>query len=506
VTARAFDGAGIGRELTPPATTSSDGSFSLNLGDYRGTVLLSVSGNDSATYRDLATGQEVPISDRVIYRALVDAPTDSRVAITPLTEMATYGALMNDAMPTAIEMAATVVSESLLDPSVDLIHTIPADLSGPEGSSPAETYAATIAALSAMTTQDDTLPDIHAVTALYEHEMFPDPGIVYAASTDYQGKFSLLSLVEAGAWSTLGTGLRQPAAINPSGRSAATTANMIQFDPIPVDQGAYAGPDQGWTGAISDKGWVTDTTAYYTTTDQPCSTSDLGHLVWAYESAMSNLFSTWGITASDLGVEPGNRLDVMCTNQLGSGMGDSSGFRVAGYDLATAKRSPSDYYQLVKHELVHTIQGNLIAPTHTSPTHWWFAEGLATWLAGPDEMVASNEALANWESRVFPSQAPPLQNPISVTIPGDTPAAGFNPKTHTPWVVLEGYYPQFGRAVEYLMTPAPMGAGNTLDDVKAMYSLMGNGTSFTEAFDSTMNITEADFEARFDQIMAGFLR
>jgi len=504
VTAYEFVDGARGATVGLPSVTDNAGRFALDVGGHDGPLLIELTGSETATYLDLVTGEPRSLSVRVAYRTLIESASSGPVAITPFTELATYGALINGGTAEAIDLATTAVHQSLLDPGVDIFHTLPADLSGDTGSADAESYVAAIAGLSAVSTTDDGLPDVHAVTARYEHDIFPDPGVVFAAVTDFAGGISIGSLVASDSWGSFDNGLRQPVTISPAGSTDVASVTVVDVKSVPVDPSDYLGPTAGWSGAVSTVGWQTDSVGYFTTVDKQCSVGDIQHLVWAYETALANLMNTFDLDESDLGIGPDNRLSVMCTNQSGAGSGSPEGFRVVGYQRATSGRSPAEYYELVKHETVHTIQGILVRPA-LPKIHWWFSEGLAVWLAGPADPVPSYEALLAWPTRVTPPQ-PPIQNPISVIGPGSSPASDINPSTHMPWMVTEGYYPAFAGAVEYLMTPRPLGAGNTLADVKDLFAAVGRGTDFEQAFDSTMNITEAEFEVRFDEIMSQFLR
>ena len=66
------------------------------------------------------------------------------------------------------------------------------------------------------------------------------------------------------------------------------------------------------------------------------------------------------------------------------------------------------------------------------------------------------------------------------------------------------YYPAFSLAVRYLLDSR--GAGRTLLDVKAMFADMVNEGRFAPAFARTFGMTVAEYEQRFPDLIADYLR
>ena len=497
-----------GAQLGQAATTDAQSRFQINIGNYAGPILFELTSNAATKYLDEATGTQISMPQKTVYRTILASVPTNPVAITALTEMATYGALLNGGTAQAISDAYALVKDSFASAATDLVYTIPANLaSATPGTAAQENYAAILAALSVLPSVDPTSADLYDVVQTYERAMFADPGIMYPAVVDFGGGNTLASLVNAANWTALNNGLRQPAAFTPAGASAKATTTTVAATPVSVAGITYAGPQYNWTGPISGTGYQSANAVYFTTTNQPCTTSDMQHLIWAYEAALTNLLNDFGVTAAQLGISAANKLHVMCTNQIpvASGVGANAGFQVVGYSKnIAAGQEPDSYYKLVKHEMVHTFQAILSNPS-ASQEHRWFAEGLAVYLSG-QRLIGTNAALTAWKKQPVTAPAPAIQNPISVQVFGVSPALATNPATGLPYTTSQGYYPVFGRAVEYLLTPAPVGAGNTMADVKAIYQAMSGGSTFTQAFDARMNITEANFQTNFYTIMSQFLR
>lgn len=118
-----------GEELAR-AVTGDDGSYSADIGDYTGPVIIEVVGG---TYRDEATGEEVPL--KVPLRAaLAEAEGAVTAAVTPLTELAVSLAHRAGLSPEAIQAANDRFSQ-LLGEGRSIVATLPRDVmtEGAEG-------------------------------------------------------------------------------------------------------------------------------------------------------------------------------------------------------------------------------------------------------------------------------------------------------------------------------------------------------------------------------------
>lgn len=117
-------------EVLAKAVTGDDGSYSADIGDYTGPVIIEVVGG---TYRDEATGEEVPLK-MTLRAALAEAEGVVTAAVTPLTELAVSLAHRAGFTPDAIQAANDRFSQ-LLGEGRSIVETLPRDVmtEGAEG-------------------------------------------------------------------------------------------------------------------------------------------------------------------------------------------------------------------------------------------------------------------------------------------------------------------------------------------------------------------------------------
>jgi len=498
-----------GTQLGTVSTTNAQGGFQIDVGSYVGPILFELTGNGAATkYLDEATGTRITMPNKTVYRTILPSVPTKPVAITPLTEIATYGALLNGGTTQAINDAFTAVKESYAAATTDIAFTIPSDLVGVAGSAAQENYASILAMLAVLPSVDPATVDLFSEVQELSSSMFPERGIIIPGIVGGGGQ-TMASLVNPTNWAALNNGLRQPATINPAGTTTKATVTTTTSTSVSVAGITYAGPKFGWTGPISTTGYTSANAVYFTTTTQGCSAQDMQRLIWNYETALSNLFTDFGVTAAQMGISANNKLHVMCTNQVvvGSGAGAKTGFQVVGYAKNFAGgQSLISYYRLVKHEMVHTFQ-DILSQGKISLMDRWFSEGMAVFISG-QSIKATNAGLTTWKTQTVPAGYPAIINPISVGVFGSSPTTSLNTVLNNgnPFDTNQGYYNVYGTAIKYLLTPAPIGAGNTIADLKTVLTTMAGGSTFTQAFDATMNITKANFQTNFYTIMGTFLR
>jgi hypothetical protein len=199
---------------------------------------------------------------------------------------------------------------------------------------------------------------------------------------------------------------------------------------------------------------------------------------------------------------PDHTIDIFANKlqpYIGGGMAYEGGFVVPAWDasndwwLADSVR----YNNMVKHELMHVVQGLLIGPDYPleSPDAW-FTEGIAEYMAG-----AVTDTITRWSQvegwREAHAGLSGLGNPIGVHRYEELP----------PEILQSGeaytYYPYFELAFRYLVDPA--GGGKTLSDAKAIYFDIRSGTSFADAFAAHMGMTVPYYEAHFFDLMKSYL-
>ncbi|GAB6097499.1 hypothetical protein JCM14469_37530 [Desulfatiferula olefinivorans] len=141
----------VSTEAIASGTTENDGSYSLDLGDFSGTILLQI---EDGHYLDEASGLQIDLTTplRVIITGLNAGENVSNIAITPLTEIATRLAELGGLSARNINQANQSVSQ-LLGSSGHIVTTLPADVtdeSSQAASPEAMNYGLLLAAISQM--------------------------------------------------------------------------------------------------------------------------------------------------------------------------------------------------------------------------------------------------------------------------------------------------------------------------------------------------------------------
>jgi hypothetical protein len=148
-----------------------------------------------------------------------------------------------------------------------------------------------------------------------------------------------------------------------------------------------------------------------------------------------------------------------------------------------------NYRNTVKHELMHVLQFFLDAGVTGPLGEAWFVEGIAEYVSGGAYYhIESWQQVRDWRSDEL------HVNPLTIVRYWDEMPGGVDPGK---------YYPMFGLAVEYLLDAK--GEGRSLLDVKSMLTEMGQGSSFRSAFQAHMGISVESYQARFYDLIEGFL-
>ncbi|BAS68020.1 Ig-like domain-containing protein [Bathymodiolus septemdierum thioautotrophic gill symbiont] len=139
---------------------NANGSFTVNLGDYKGVVILKViDDNDGADYVDEATGAQVDLDITLL--AVVDASSGGsiKVVVTPVTTLAAQQAGVTESgdVPSETTLDATTVNAANKGVAnalglTDIINDIPVAMINTDGSSSSSSnaYGKVLAALSGM--------------------------------------------------------------------------------------------------------------------------------------------------------------------------------------------------------------------------------------------------------------------------------------------------------------------------------------------------------------------
>jgi len=162
-------------QLGTTQITTSTGKFSINIGTYTGLVMLVLSNpNSSATYIDEAKGKNIPMGANA-FRALVSAPINISVSITPLTEIITdatirkitAGATAQFAMAeSAAQIGAAFINQA------HPLYTTPMDIAAASiGTANSESYASSLAGLAIVAAAGNK--DLFTVAKTYANILFP---------------------------------------------------------------------------------------------------------------------------------------------------------------------------------------------------------------------------------------------------------------------------------------------------------------------------------------------
>lgn len=261
----------------------------------------------------------------------------------------------------------------------------------------------------------------------------------------------------------------------------------------------------GITTPFTDKDKVSDrayqTANFYILTNaQDRSSDEVLRQVGAFsEQALIELMDLFALTAEDLKINT-RRLTVYCNKLTPNqgGTGHSLGIEITALDapILDAMMTDSDYkfYKaLIKHELTHTIQGNLDGSSNgLNPfrVHRWFSEGLAVFasnnVTGADNTIGIDRFLSSHA------------NPISSRNYGDIPND-------------DEFYSYYGLGLRYLLTPQVVGgAGNTMLNLKKLLSDMAAGDDFEAAFTANFKkdgnpLTVEEFSTNFRSWVTDFL-
>lgn len=149
------------------------------------------------------------------------------------------------------------------------------------------------------------------------------------------------------------------------------------------------------------------------------------------------------------------------------------------------------YVPVVKHELMHVIEGLLIGTIDLSLVDEWFTEGIAESVSG-GTAGGSITSLAKFEEVIADFGE---LNPIAMHHQSQYP--------NIEGVAYFYYYPMFELAVNYLLDPA--GAGVEKPDFRDIYLDVRDGETFAIAFENCLGISLTEYESDFFELMRDFL-
>lgn len=149
-----------------------------------------------------------------------------------------------------------------------------------------------------------------------------------------------------------------------------------------------------------------------------------------------------------------------------------------------------NYTRVLRHELMHVIEGLLKGTDDPNLVDVWLTEGIAEYVAGGTaggsitDLAKLDEVIAAYGEL----------NPIAMhqyRYP-DVEGIGFY-----------YYYPMFELAVTYLLEPA--GVGNAKTAIRDIFLDARNGVQFATSFENRLGIGLQDYEDQFFDLIRGYL-
>lgn len=149
-----------------------------------------------------------------------------------------------------------------------------------------------------------------------------------------------------------------------------------------------------------------------------------------------------------------------------------------------------NYTRVLKHELMHAVEGLLKGSDNPHLVDVWLTEGIAEYVAGGTQSISSVTTLAQLEELVATFGE---LNPIAMheyAYP-DIPGVGAY------------YYVMFELSVKYLLDP--VGGGQMKPSIRDIYIDARNGVPFATSFEANLGHNLQEFEDRFFELVREFL-
>jgi hypothetical protein len=172
------------------------------------------------------------------------------------------------------------------------------------------------------------------------------------------------------------------------------------------------------------------------------------------------------------------------------GWGYYGGLLIYSLDHPIRDTELGNYTRVLKHELMHVIEGLVKGSDNPNLVDVWLTEGIAEYVAGGTQSISSVSTLAQLEELVATFGE---LNPIAMhqyAYP-DIPGVGAY------------YYVMFELAVKYLLDPA--GGGQAKPSIRDIYIDARNGVPFAPSFEANLGHNLDDFEDWFFELVRGFL-
>ena len=186
-------------------------------------------------------------------------------------------------------------------------------------------------------------------------------------------------------------------------------------------------------------------------------------------------------------------------NQMASsGLAYRDGIIIRALDsprYVTAGYTPQKYRLVLQHEIAHVTEFLLIAEKRFQQSNdVWLREGFANY-AARNHAVRTVAELESWQDSMKDEIGG--GNPIGIHVWSNFPQTVLISNTTI------NYYRFFELGTRYLLDPN--GNGTTIGDLKTLYEDLGEGIEFRRAFQNTFDISVADYEANYWNIMRDYL-
>ncbi len=172
------------------------------------------------------------------------------------------------------------------------------------------------------------------------------------------------------------------------------------------------------------------------------------------------------------------------------GWGYYGGLLIFSLDHPIRNTELGNYTRVLKHELMHVVEGLLKGSDNPHLVDVWLTEGIAEYVAGGTQSISSVTTLGQLEDLVTTFGE---LNPVAMhryaypDIPG----------------VRAYYYVMFELAVKYLLDPA--GGGQEKAGIRDIYIDARNGVPFATSLEVNLGHDLQEFEDRFFELVRGFL-
>jgi hypothetical protein len=226
-----------------------------------------------------------------------------------------------------------------------------------------------------------------------------------------------------------------------------------------------------------------------------CEPTERQRVAWVLEGQLRDLKESFGVADNDefAYTTEARKIYVFLSryqhheNHWGGGF--HWGFVYRSLDSPYYYAPPEAYDYQLNHELMHVVEYLL---NNGSRGEVWFTEGIADCVSDLEHLrqrITSNGVLLAWMRE--------HGNPVSIHAWSDYP-----PDLQANGLVGD-YYAYFELAFRYLIDPS--GLGKTLQDAKDLYLGQRQGLTFAAAFESSMGLSVAAYEASFAARMAQYL-